>query len=106
MQNSLESDQARHFAGTDLGSNCFLKLLAEDACRMKSYLKLKLKFNIAVIQLQEMYKRWNLHFVNFLHLAHLLNYCIKLVTYSGLTLQAPITTAADDKFCNIFSNFL
>ena len=25
---------------------------------------------------------------------------------SGLTLQAPITTAADDKFCNIFSNFL
>ena len=57
MQNSLESDQARHFAETDLGSNCFLKLLAEDACRMKSYLKLKLKFNIAVIQLQEMYKR-------------------------------------------------
>ena len=57
MQNSLESDQERHFAGTDLGSNCFLKLLAEDACRMKSYLKLKLKFNIAVIQLQTMYKR-------------------------------------------------
>ena len=23
----------------------------------------------------------------------------------GLTLQAPITTAADDKFCDIFHNF-
>ena len=26
-------------------------------------------------------------------------------SYSDLTLKAPITTAADDKFCDIFSNF-
>ena len=35
MQNSMASDQAWHFAGTDPGPNFFLKLLADDACRCK-----------------------------------------------------------------------
>ena len=29
-----------------------------------------------------------------------------ILRYRLLTLKAPITTAADDKFCNIFPNFL
>ena len=28
-----------------------------------------------------------------------------LKTFKNLTIKAPITTAADDKFCNIFPNY-
>ena len=36
----------------------------------------------------------------------LLDLCPKLVVMNVLTLKAPITTAADGKFCNIFPRFL
>ena len=31
--------------------------------------------------------------------------CLFVCLICGLTLKAPITTAADDKFCDIFPNF-
>ena len=35
MSNSLDPDQARHFVGPDLGSNCLQKLTAEDTSRLR-----------------------------------------------------------------------
>ena len=35
MSNSLDSDQARHYAGPDLGPNCFARLSVEDTGRQK-----------------------------------------------------------------------
>ena len=34
------------------------------------------------------------------------NYQVSMVFKNGLTLKGPIMTAADDKFCDIFPNFL
>ena len=35
MSNSLDPDQARHFVGPDLGSNCLQRLSADNASRRR-----------------------------------------------------------------------
>ena len=35
VSNSLDTDQARHFVGSDLGPNCLQKLSADDKSRTK-----------------------------------------------------------------------
>ena len=39
MSNSLDSDQARHFVGPDLGPNCLQRLSADNTSRQRDFKK-------------------------------------------------------------------
>ena len=41
MSNSLDPDQARHFVGPDLGSNCLQRLSTDDTSSFKELMKLE-----------------------------------------------------------------
>ena len=119
VSNSLDPDQARHFVGPDLGPNCLQWLSADiagkelntkqlvDTFWLKPWLKL-ISCGSKVLATTNSEPGETT--------------CIKISSYSislptgtiectfytckcNLILKVPITTAADNKLCDIFSNF-